>query len=111
MGPDFDQRSLPSEAALDATIDTTKGCFLGQESVARIANLGHPPRVLRHVRCVAPFVPGAPVFVDGQPVGEVTSAAPLADACVGLVRIAWASVGARLTDANGHPLEDASDVG
>jgi tRNA-modifying protein YgfZ len=111
MGPDFDQRSLPSEAALGATIDTTKGCFLGQESVARIANLGHPPRVLRHVRCVAPFVPGAPVFVDGQPVGEVTSAAPLADACVGLVRIAWASVGARLTDANGHPLEDASNVG
>jgi hypothetical protein len=27
------------------------------------------------------------------------------------VRIAWASVGARLTDANGHPLEDASNVG
>jgi hypothetical protein len=26
---------------------------------------------------------------DGQPVGEVTSAAPLADGCVGLVRIAW----------------------
>ena len=50
MGPDFGQRSLPAEAGLEATIDTTKGCFLGQESVARIANLGHPPRVLRHVR-------------------------------------------------------------
>ena len=83
MGPDFDQRSLPAEAGLEATIDTTKGCFLGQESVARIANLGHPPRVLRHVRCAAAFVPGAPVFVDGEAVGEVTSAAPLADACVG----------------------------
>jgi folate-binding protein YgfZ len=111
MGPDFDQRSLPSEAALDATIDTTKGCFLGQESVARIANLGHPPRVLRHVRCVAPFVPGAPVFADGEAVGEVTSAAPLGDACVGLVRIAWAAVGTQLTDAGGHPFEEASSVG
>jgi len=111
MGPDFDQRSLPSEAALDAAIDTTKGCFLGQESVARIANLGHPPRVLRHVRCEAAFVPGAPVFVDGDAVGEVTSAAPLGDACVGLVRIAWAAVGTRLTDAAGHPFEDASSVG
>ena len=111
MGPDFDQRSLPSEAALNATIDTTKGCFLGQESVARIANLGHPPRVLRHVRCVAPFVPGAPVLADGEPVGEVTSAAPLGDACVGLVRIAWPAVGTRLTDAGGHPFEDASSVG
>jgi len=111
MGPDFDQRSLPSEAALDDTIDTTKGCFLGQESVARIANLGHPPRVLRHVRCVAPFVPGAQVFADGDAVGEVTSAAPLGDACVGLVRIAWPAVGAHLTDAGGHPFDDASGVG
>jgi len=111
MGPDFDQRSLPSEAALDDTIDTTKGCFLGQESVARIANLGHPPRVLRHVRCVAPFVPGAQVFADGDAVGEVTSAAPLGDACVGLVRIAWPAVGAHLTDAGGHPFDDASGMG
>src|SRR5262245_35110542 len=111
MGPDFDQRSLPAEASLDATIDTTKGCFLGQESVARIANLGHPPRVLRHVRCVAPFVPGAPVFADGNQVGDVTSAAPLGDACVGLVRIASSSVGTRLTDAAGHSFEDASNVG
>jgi len=111
MGPDFDQRSLPSEAALDDTIDTTKGCFLGQESVARIANLGHPPRVLRHVRCVAPFVPGAQVFAGGDAVGEVTSAAPLGDACVGLVRIAWPAVGAHLTDAGGHPFDDASGVG
>ena len=111
MGPDFDQRSLPSEAALESTIDATKGCFLGQESVARIANLGHPPRVLRHVRCAAPFIPGAPVFVDDEPVGEVTSAAPLGDACVGLVRIAWPAVGTQLTDAAGHSLDDASSVG
>ena len=111
MGPDFDQRSLPSEAGLDDTIDTTKGCFLGQESVARIANLGHPPRVLRHVRCAAPFVPGAPVFVDGEAVGEVTSAAPLADACVGLVRIAWSAVAARLTDAVGHPFDAVASEG
>src|SRR3954463_7887638 len=101
----------PAEAALDATIDTTKGCFLGQESVARISNLGHPPRVLRHVRCEAAFVPGAAVFAEGEAVGEVTSAAPIADACVGLVRIAWAAVGTRLTDAAGHPLEDASTPG
>jgi folate-binding protein YgfZ len=43
MGPDFDEGSLPSEAGLDATIDATKGCFLGQESVAKVRNLGHPP--------------------------------------------------------------------
>jgi hypothetical protein len=63
------------------------------------------------VRCVAPFVPGAQVFAGGDAVGEVTSAAPLGDACVGLVRIAWPAVGAHLTDAGGHPFDDASGVG
>ena len=49
MGVDFDANASPAEAGLDDTIDATKGCFLGQEAVARIRNLGHPPSVLRHV--------------------------------------------------------------
>jgi hypothetical protein len=51
------------------------------------------------------------VFVDGEAVGEVTSAAPLADACVGLVRIAWSAVAARLTDAVGHPFDAVASEG
>ena len=43
MGSDFDRTSIPAEAGLSSTIDVTKGCFLGQESVARVRNLGHPP--------------------------------------------------------------------
>ena len=50
MGADFDRTAIPAEAGLEALIDTTKGCFLGQESVARVRNLGHPPRVLRHLQ-------------------------------------------------------------
>ena len=49
MGSDFDRTSIPAEAGLSSTIDVTKGCFLGQESVARVRNLGHPPRVVRHL--------------------------------------------------------------
>jgi len=76
MGVDFDERSIPAEAALDETIDTTKGCFLGQESVARVRNLGHPPRVLVHLRADAAVDPGAPVVsADGAGAGTVTSAA------------------------------------
>src|SRR3954452_179914 len=48
MGPDLDQRSVPAEAALDATIDTPRGSFLGQEPVARIASLGPGRRGLGH---------------------------------------------------------------
>ena len=36
MGVDFDRTSIPAEARLEWTIDTRKGCFLGQESVARV---------------------------------------------------------------------------
>jgi folate-binding protein YgfZ len=76
MGVDFDETSIPAEASLDATIDTTKGCFLGQESVARVRNLGHPPRVLLHLRTDAPVDPGSPVVTDdGADAGTVTSAA------------------------------------
>ena len=76
MGADFDQTSIPAEAALDATIDAAKGCFLGQESVARVRNLGHPPRILMHLRCLASVQAGAPVVTaDGASAGTVTSAA------------------------------------
>lgn len=76
MGVDFDETSIPAEAGLDATIDSAKGCFLGQESVARVRNLGHPPRVLLHLRCDASVGAGAPVVtVDGAEAGTVTSAA------------------------------------
>jgi len=76
MGVDFDETSIPAEAALDATIDAAKGCFLGQESVARVRNLGHPPRVLMHLRCDASVDAGASVMTaDGAEAGTVTSAA------------------------------------
>lgn len=111
MGADFMQGSLPAEAGLDATIDSTKGCFLGQESIARIRNLGHPPHVLRHVQSDVPFVAGASVLLDGAVVGEVTSSAPLPDACVGFVRVVWAAATPRLTDSQGRPLQDVPAVG
>ena len=111
MGPDFDRRSLPSEAGLDAVIDDTKGCFLGQESVARVRNLGHPPRVLRHVRGETPIVAGSIVRDGATDVGDVTSAARIGDRWVALVRVAWSAATARLTDDDGHPLRDADPPG
>ena len=76
MGPDFDRRSIPAEAGMLETIDSTKGCFLGQESVARVNNLGHPPGVLLHLAADGPVEAGSTVLDDrGDEVGEVTSAA------------------------------------
>ncbi len=75
MGVDFGQEALPAEADLEWTIDTTKGCFLGQESVARVRNLGSPPTRLEHVRADGDLTADAPVYALGQEVGVVTSVA------------------------------------
>jgi folate-binding protein YgfZ len=101
MGSDFGPDALPAEAGLEDTIDLTKGCFLGQESVAKVRNLGHPPRVLRLVRSEAPIVRGAPVLADGRAVGEVTSAAEGEGGTDAIVRVRW--------DAASGPL--STDVG
>ncbi|MGH2641640.1 MAG: hypothetical protein ACRDGO_08070, partial [Actinomycetota bacterium] len=100
MSVDFGQDALPAEAGLEDTIDFTKGCFLGQESVAKVRNLGHPPRVLLHVRSAAPIAPGARVVAGAAVVGEVTSAVEDADGAVAIVRVRWDAASERLaTDA------------
>jgi hypothetical protein len=103
MGVDFDERSLPAEAGLDDVIDSHKGCFLGQESVARVRNLGHPARVLRHLRGAGSARPGDPVFADGGTVGEVTSATGNGEVTV-IARVRWEAAHAPLTLADGRTL-------
>jgi len=89
MGADFGPDALPAEVGLDDAIDFTKGCFLGQESVARVRNLGHPPRVLLHVSSDAPIAPGASVVSGDMVVGEVTSAGSALDGGDAIVRVRW----------------------
>jgi folate-binding protein YgfZ len=102
MGSDFGPDALPAEAGLEDTIDLTKGCFLGQESVAKVRNLGHPPWVLRLVRSQGPIVPGAPVMADGATVGEVTSAAEDEGGTDAIVRVRWAAASGPLSTATGQ---------
>jgi folate-binding protein YgfZ len=90
FGVDFDDQWLPSEVGFDDLIDTTKGCFLGQESVAKVRNLGHPPRLVLPFEAPDRVYPMAQITAAGEPVGRVTSVAPLdedsATACIGWVR-------------------------
>ena len=110
MGVDFDAGSLPAESGLERLIDMTKGCFLGQESVAKIRNLGHPPTVLRHLRTEAGIEPGAPVHDPNGVVGRVTSAAPARrGGTVALVRVAWNAADAALSTGDSQPLIPGPD--
>jgi len=103
---DLDPDSLPAEAGLDVEplIDRTKGCYLGQESVARVRNLGHPPRVVLGVRAESSLRPGAPVRSNGADVGLVTSVEPRAG-LAGIVRIRWDARDRELSADGGIPLE------
>ena len=106
MGRDFFGTSIPAETGLEGTIDTTKGCFLGQESVARVGNLGHPPRVLVHLTAPSAVAPGADV-VDraGETVGTVTSAAAGdRHATVLLASVRWSARDEPLLDRAGAAL-------
>lgn len=99
---DLDGESLPAEAGWDRapTTDRTKGCFLGQEAVAKVADRGHPTRIVVPVRAEDPLEAGEPVVANGSPVGTITSAA----AGLGIARIRWDARDAPLRRASGTPL-------
>jgi tRNA-modifying protein YgfZ len=83
MGAELTQATIPAEAGrwvIYASVSFAKGCFTGQELVARIDSRGgHVPRHLRGLAVGSGDVPpvGAPVVVDGAEVGTVTSVAPV----------------------------------
>jgi tRNA-modifying protein YgfZ len=101
---DLDEESLPAEAGLEYLIDFTKGCFLGQEAVAKVRNLGHPPRVVLALRAAVPARSGEPVLADGRDVGAVSSAARSGQGFAVLARVRWDARTRPLTTASGGEL-------
>ncbi|AMV38916.1 YgfZ/GcvT domain-containing protein [Planctomyces sp. SH-PL62] len=105
FGADVTEKNLPQEIARDdRTISFVKGCYLGQETVARLDALGHVNKILKALR----FAPGDPVpppgaglEADGKVVGSVTSSAYSpgwgAGVGLGIVRVAHASPGTSLS--------------
>jgi folate-binding protein YgfZ len=77
-GPELNERTLPAEARLEQrAISFTKGCYPGQEIVARIRNRGQVHRFLRGIVLPdgAPPPAGTAILAGERPVGTVTSAA------------------------------------
>jgi len=80
IGVDTDHRTIPNELGLlGRAVELDKGCYRGQETVARVHNLGRPPRrlVLLHLDGSVDRLPahGAEVTADGRAVGFVGSSA------------------------------------
>ena len=82
-GREIDDRILPAEAGLDVThVDFGKGCYPGQEPIARLHYRGHPNRGLRVVELSEIAEPETELVHDGKTVGRVTSAARRPDGSV-----------------------------
>jgi folate-binding protein YgfZ len=77
FGVDFDDTNLPGEVGTAGAVDWKKGCYLGQEIVARMHYRGQPARVLRRLRLEGESLPapGAAVILEERPAGAVTSVA------------------------------------
>ena len=80
IGVDSDYKSIPNELGLlNKAVHMNKGCYRGQETVAKVFNLGHPPRrlVLLHLDGSAVDIPsqGDPVIYNGKEIGFVGSVA------------------------------------
>jgi glycine cleavage system T protein len=75
-GIDMDESNVVTEAALDEAVSFTKGCYVGQEIIARIKYRGHVAKKLSGLACgqVAEVQSGAPIqTTDGKEIGRVTS--------------------------------------
>jgi len=74
-GIDLDDTVIPQEAGLnERAVSFTKGCYVGQETVARLHYKGRPNRHLRGLRASEPLASGAVLRLGERPVGRVASA-------------------------------------
>ncbi len=75
LGHDMDATTIPQEAGLnERAVSFSKGCYVGQETVARLHYRGKPNRHLRGLRLSEPAVHGDPLMLGEKQVGTVGSA-------------------------------------
>jgi tRNA-modifying protein YgfZ len=73
-GIDLDETVIPQEAGLnERAVSFTKGCYVGQETVARLHYRGKPNRHLRGLRLSAPAASGDPIHFGDRQVGQLGS--------------------------------------
>ena len=91
MGREFAEKTIPAETGVvEQSADFTKGCYVGQELVARVDSRGNnTPRTIHPASMVSSQAPaaGSSLLLDGEAVGVVTSAAERTNGVVALVSV------------------------
>ena len=101
LGSELGDDVFPDEARLERAISTTKGCYTGQEIVARLRSRGQVNHLLVGLRFSGDVLPepDAELLFESRPTGEVTSSCTSAlagDIGLGYVRRAHAEPGTEL---------------
>ena len=113
FGSELDERWNPHEAGLERHISYTKGCYIGQEVIARLDAYDKVQRELRGLRALGGGLPsaGSNLLADGKDAGRITSAADSPDfgpIALAYVRRAHADPGSRLVTEDGAEVEVAT---
>lgn len=104
MGTELGENTIPAEARIvDASVSFTKGCYTGQELVARVDSRGdNTPRRLKIVSGPGSAAVGAELTNDGAVAGELTSVAETDDGWVGLAYVKRSSFDAGELQLDGN---------
>jgi tRNA-modifying protein YgfZ len=74
-GAEMGAETMPAEAGIvERAVSFTKGCYIGQETVARLHYKGRPNRHLRGLKLSAPAQPGTPLWLGEKEVGRLGGA-------------------------------------
>jgi tRNA-modifying protein YgfZ len=99
----------PLEVGLWQTISFTKGCYIGQETIARLNTYKGVKQYLWGIKLAAPVAVGTPLTIDGEKVGVLTSVNDIDGEISGLayVKAKAGGVGSKVLagDANGEIIE------
>ena len=113
-GAELTDSVIPLEAELEHAVDFEKGCYIGQEIVARMKYRGHPNRLLRglEVECNTPLAQGDIILGDDKEIGWVTSAvaSPTLGKTIalGYVRMAYTEAGSTVKIVTTNKSVDAT---
>jgi folate-binding protein YgfZ len=115
---EVDERTIPHELDwLRTAVHLSKGCYRGQETVAKVHNLGHPPRrlVMLHLDGSEGVHPaaGAEVTLEGRVVGTITSSAlhyELGPIALAVVKRGTDATATLTVDADGTLIAAAQEV-
>jgi aminomethyltransferase len=114
MHKDMDETNFPQEARLDAALNFHKGCYLGQEVMARIDAQGHVNKRLMGLVSDAVLRPGDKLYKGDREIGRITSAceSPLLGKpfAIGYVRREFAKDGEQIEQSENHTIAIVREV-